>query len=35
MQMGQLAVIGVLIVEGAHNAVFDPIWAAADGDLTN
>jgi carbonic anhydrase len=24
---GQLAVIGVLIVEGAHNAAFDPIWA--------
>jgi hypothetical protein len=23
---GQLAVIGVLIVEGAHTAVFDPIW---------
>ena len=23
----QLAVIGVLIVEGAHNAAFDPIWA--------
>jgi len=23
---GQLAVIGVLIVEGAHNAAFDPIW---------
>jgi carbonic anhydrase len=24
---GQLAVIGVLIIEGAHNAAFDPIWA--------
>jgi carbonic anhydrase len=24
---GQLAVIGVLIAEGAHNAAFDPIWA--------
>ena len=24
---GQLAVIGVLIVGGAHNAAFDPIWA--------
>ena len=24
---GQLAVIGVLMVEGAHNAAFDPIWA--------
>jgi len=24
---GQLAVIGVLIVEGARNAAFDPIWA--------
>jgi len=24
---GQLAVIGVLITEGAHNAAFDPIWA--------
>jgi carbonic anhydrase len=24
---GQLAVIGVLIVEGAHNPAFDPIWA--------
>jgi carbonic anhydrase len=24
---GQLAVIGVLIGEGAHNAAFDPIWA--------
>ena len=23
---GQLAVIGVLIAEGAHNAAFDPIW---------
>jgi len=24
---GQLAVIGVLIAEGAHNPAFDPIWA--------
>jgi len=24
---GQLAVIGVLIIEGPHNAAFDPIWA--------
>jgi carbonic anhydrase len=24
---GRLAVIGVLIVEGSHNAAFDPIWA--------
>lgn len=24
---GRLAVVGVLIVEGAHNAAFDPVWA--------
>ena len=24
---GQLAVVGVLVAEGAHNASFDPIWA--------
>jgi carbonic anhydrase len=35
---GKLAVIGVLIAEGAHNAAFDPIWAnlpARKGDETH
>src|SRR4029453_8166505 len=34
---GQLAVIGVLIVEGVHNAAFNPIWAnlPVTKDVTN
>ena len=28
---GELAVVGVLIAEGAHNAAFDPVWANLPG----
>lgn len=30
---GELAVLGVLIEEGAHNAAFDPVWAALPDEI--